>query len=919
MEKYLRPERLDCNPNSPSAPDEWRHWHRTLLSFLRALGDREINKLDTLVNFLSPMVYKYVAELTTYEEAIAHLETLYVKPKNEIFARHLLSTRKQQTSESIDEYLQELRQLSKDCCFKPVTAEQYRDQYIRDSFISGLASPVIRQRLLENKTLDLDTAVAQARSLTLAQQSAESYVSQSPLACNAATPGPKTSDQDDLISAAALPGAKKDGRRCWNCDGPFHGSQRWKCPAKDSICSKCSKRGHYAKVCRGGAPRPVSASTTDPNPTLAITFAAATLGSLSDSTTAVTVGPNLHTAQALIDSGSSDSFISDSFVKKHNITVTPFDGQVSMAQLSLSSSVVGLCTTTIHVGDTAYGDLRLRVLPSLCSDIVLGLDFMRQHKGVKMEFGGTRDWLELNKTQTSCSLVPAAVESPRLFSNLTQDCRPIATKSRRYSHEDRTFIDAEVKRLLSDGVIEPSNSPWRAQIVVDKPENHKKRLCIDYSRTINRFTQLDAYPLPRIHDMVTKLAGYKVYSTLDLKSAYHQIPIREEEKAYTAFEGNGKLYQFCRVPFGVTNGVAVFQRTINDIIDNNKLKDTFAYVDNITIAGVTQEEHDFNLQRFLEVATKHNLTFNENKSIISTNSINLLGYTVSHGELKPDPERIRPLKELPLPTNQAALNRVRGFFSHYSHWVSCFSDKIRLLANPSSFPLSKEAADAFENLKQEIIGAVVTSIDENIPFTVETDTSDFALAGTLTQRGHPVAFFARTLHGPETRHVAVEKEAAAIVESLDHWRHYLAGRHFTLVTDQRSVSYMFDNRRRGKIKNEKIQRWRMELSCFNYDIIYRPGKNNLAADTLTRAFCNAINLDTLSSIHEALCHPGVVRLAHFVRTRNLPYSMNDVKRVCSSCTACAKLKPHFYRPEEVNLVKATQPWERISLDFKGPL
>ena len=242
-----------------------------------------------------------------------------------------------------------------------------------------------------------------------------------------------------------------------------------------------------------------------------------------------------------------------------------------------------------------------------------------------MEFGGTRDWLELNKTQTSCSLVPAAVEPPRLFSNLTQDCRPIATKSRRYSHEDRAFIDAEVKRLLSDGVIEPSNSPWWSQIVVDKPENHKKRLCIDYSRTINRYTQLDAYPLPRIHDMVTKLAGYKVYSTLDLKFAYHQIPIREKEKAYTAFEGNGKLYQFCRVPFGVTNGVAVFQRTINDIIDNNKLKDTFAYFDNITIAGVTQEEHDFNLHRFLEVAKKHNLTFNENKSIISTNSIDLLG------------------------------------------------------------------------------------------------------------------------------------------------------------------------------------------------------------------------------------------------------------------------------------------------------
>jgi hypothetical protein len=449
---------------------------------------------------------------------------------------------------------------------------------------------------------------------------------------------------------------------------------------------------------------------------------------------------------------------------------------------------------------------------------------------------------------------------------------------------------------------------------VAKPEHGKKRLCIDYSRTINRFTQLDVYPLPRIHDLVSKLAEYQIYSTLDLKSAYHQIPIREEEKAFTAFEGNGKLYQFCRVPFGVTNGVAAFQCTINDIIDHNNLKDTFAYVDNITIAGA---EHDSNLQ---EVAERHNLTFNEDKSVFSNSSINLLGYTVSHGQLEPDPERIRPLKELPLPTNQAALNRVRGLFSHYSHWVTHFSDKIRPLANPQSFPLSEEAAKAFEDLKKEICGAVVSSIDETIPFTVETDASEFALAATLSQRGRPVAFFTRTLHGSEMRHSAVEKEAAAIVESLDFWRHYLAGKHFTLITDQRSVSYMFDNRRRGKIKNEKIQRWRMELACFDYDIIYRPGRDNSAADTLTRAFCNAVQPDnSLRSIHEALCHPGVVRLAHFVRTQNLPYSMEEVKRVCSSCTACAELKPKFYRPEGANLIKATQPWERISLDFKGPL
>ena len=105
------------------------------------------------------------------------------------------------------------------------------------------------------------------------------------------------------------------------------------------------------------------------------------------------MGPKLLTAQALVDNGSSESFISDPFVRKHHLVVTPSGGQVSMAQPSLSSSVIGLCTTTVHVGDEAYRDFELLVLPSLCTDLILGLDFMRKHKGVKMEFGGSRDWL----------------------------------------------------------------------------------------------------------------------------------------------------------------------------------------------------------------------------------------------------------------------------------------------------------------------------------------------------------------------------------------------------------------------------------------------------------------------------------------------------------------------------------------------
>ena len=177
----------------------------------------------------------------------------------------------------------------------------------------------------------------------------------------------------------------------------------------------------------------------------------------------------------------------------------------------------------------------------------------------------------------------------------------------------------------------------------------KKRLCVDYSQTINLYTELDAYPLPRIDTMINKLAQYKVFSTYDLKNAHHQIPISQAERKYTAFEAGGQLYQFCRIPFGVTNGFAVFQRLMDKIIKEEELKDTFPYLDDITVAGRTQEEHDSNVMAFLEVVQRRHLTLNHSKSVLSALSITVLGYLVEHGSIKPDPDRLHPLQNLPPP------------------------------------------------------------------------------------------------------------------------------------------------------------------------------------------------------------------------------------------------------------------------------
>ena len=134
-------------------------------------------------------------------------------------------------------------------------------------------------------------------------------------------------------------------------------------------------------------------------------------------------------------------------------------------------------------------------------------------------------------------------------------------------------------------------------------------------------------------------------------------------------------------------------------------------------------------------------------------------------------------------------------------------------------------------LKKNVEHSVLNTIDETIPFMVETDASDRAIAATLSQNGRPVAFFSLTLNSSDLVHSSIEKEAYAIVEAICKWRHYLATRHFILLTDQKSVSFMFDQNSKGKIKNDKISGWRIELCSYSFDISYRPGKENVLVQT----------------------------------------------------------------------------------------
>ena len=253
----MRPQRLGLEPNSPSAGKEWKHSIRTFENYLASFPERAedeipVNKLRLLTNSVAYDVYDYIEECVTYESAIRVLENLYVKTPNEIFARHLLTTARHTPGQWLNDFVQKLQGLGKDCSFRPVTAQVYREEMVRDAFINGIISSSIRQRLLENRELTLRDAVTQANTLELAQQNSLAYDVSDNLTRHVAA----VREKDQLVSKSQLEeeesqlafvsqeSSKK--KKCFFCGTSFY--DRSSCPARSAVFYNCKKKGFCKSV-----------------------------------------------------------------------------------------------------------------------------------------------------------------------------------------------------------------------------------------------------------------------------------------------------------------------------------------------------------------------------------------------------------------------------------------------------------------------------------------------------------------------------------------------------------------------------------------------------------------------------------------------------------------------------------------------
>ena len=417
---------------------------------------------------------------------------------------------------------------------------------------------------------------------------------------------------------------------------------------------------------------------------------------------------------------------------------------------------------------------------------------------------------------------------------------------RRMSSAELDVLREKLDEFMDNGWLRPTaGSNFAAPVVFAKKPDGTLRFCVDY-RALNALTLKDSYPLPRVDELLDQLHGAMFFTTMDLASAYYQIPMHEEDIFKTAFKTRYGHYEWVVMPMGLTNAPATCQKVMNEMLRPYLDKFAFIYLDDCMIYSKTAQEHLDHIRLVLELLDQYNFKVKLSKCTFATKSTRFLGYVVSVDGIAADPAKVQAVVNWPIPTSVTEVRRFMGFCNFYRRFIRNFSELAAPLTELTSsvkvFPdkLPVEAVDAMSRLKQALVSTPVLAIPKTGPdatFELYSDASIVAVGAVLEQDGHPICYESRKLNAAEKNYPVHELEMLGVVHALRTFRHYLEGcKQFTLYTDHHSLQYFF----RQKDLSRRQAGWAELLADFqpNMQVTYLPGERN-RADALSRVLTEA--------------------------------------------------------------------------------
>lgn len=495
-------------------------------------------------------------------------------------------------------------------------------------------------------------------------------------------------------------------------------------------------------------------------------------------------------------------------------------------------------------------------------------------------------------------------------------------------------MQKEIERLLKEGIIRKAKcTEFASPAFPIVKKNGDIRLVVDY-REINKRTIKDAFPFPNVRDELLSIPKSSIFSKLDLKQGYHQVLVEEKSRKYTAFVILNGYFEYCRVPFGLSNAPRFFQQMMSRLLGHYPFVRVF--LDDILVFSDNAESHSIHLREVLEVLKNNNMTISCDKSEFFKSKMNFLGHVISSMGLQPEVSRVIAMESFEAPKTKKQLLKLLGTINWFRPFIKNLSKKITPLTNKTrkdcNFNWTDKDQMIANQLLKEIKEATLLAIpDYNKPFIIDTDASGNAVGALLYQEDQLVGIFSQKLKPAEKNYTNTERALLAIIRALEHFRSIIYGTHITVRTDHKNLLYP------PELQSSRSQRWKLLLEEYDVKLVYLRGEENQAADMLSRCarirnFSDEntqirINIapenakKVLEKTHSLLGHPGRKTLkrtvSKYLKIPNICKLTAKIRRDCPKCQRFT-LRPANYGELKGNL-QTDNPFEHVSTDILGPI
>jgi hypothetical protein len=776
-----------------------------------------------------------------------------VAKKNIILERHKFNTCFQGPKESYASFIKTLRKLASTCDYGTVKEELMRDRLVCANKSGDVIDLLVKEADL-TWIRAIEICLMHERSEEVKRLLSDKHQ------------GTSTDKEDVHFIKKKQYGHKKpegtpSQSKCWCCGGS-HPRGKEQCKAYGKQCHKCKKMGHFAEHCFSGQQQ----SGGQQKPSGYRYFRQKRVDEL---------GYQEQQQQEEIEEIYVDIVPIDEIKGKGEIYVTlKLDGMAVKLKVDTGAKCNVMPLDTLrrvspnkHINEEEKVELEAYGGHTFFSEGTTTFDCYRNNNTHKILFHivdkpgqrillGLHDILKLDLLKMSNDVhainipeQPEIIEFPNLFTGklgklpveyrmkVDDKVQPVIRPPRRVPVAMKEEVKTEIDRMLAMGVITKVTeaTKWVSSMVAARKKNKEIRICID-PKDLNTALQRPRHPMRTIEEVTANMPDARVFTILDAKNGFWQIPLSRESRKLTCFNTPFGRFMFNRMPYGINSGSEVFQRTMETLFSGYPCE---VIVDDILVWGRNMEEHDQRLKRVLQRAAEINLSLNRSKCKFRVKQVTYVGHVLADDGIHPDPDKIRAIADMPTPPDKQALQRFLGMINYVSKFVKNYSNMTaplrELLHKEAEWYWQEQQEEAFTKLKKAITSPPVLQFyDVKKPVTLTCDASKSGLGAACLQEGLPVAYASRALTSTEQNYAQIEKELLAVVFACKRFDDYVYGRPITVETDHKPLVTILNKPLHAA--PTRLQKMMLVLHRYNIDITYKQGKELHIADALSRAY-----------------------------------------------------------------------------------